>query len=119
MAEPLSDFSKIAELQEIKRLYEESADRHSQDLANRDEEIVQLRRELNDIAQATATGSGNDGQLSALEAENDRLNKQVKLVRQEYDSKIERLNSRIKELSGAAAPTAHAEPDRKAGFFRR
>ena len=48
-----------------------------------------------------------------------RLNKQIKLVRQEYDAKIERLSARIKELSsgGGAAPV-HAEPERK-GFFRR
>ena len=54
-----------------------------------------------------------------LEIQESESLSEVKLVRQEYDSKIERLNSRIKELSGAAAPTAHAEPDRKGGFFRR
>jgi twitching motility protein PilT len=115
MAEPLADFSKIVELQEIKRLYEESSERHSQELAHRDDEIAQLRRDLADLA----TGSTEEsGQADALRGENERLTKQLTLVRQEYDAKIERLNARIKELSVGVATATTTETERK-GFFRR
>jgi len=116
MAEPLSDFSKILELQEIKRLYEEVQERHSVELADRDQVIEQLRQQLDEIS--TEAGSGNQ-HSEQLRQENDRLQKQLLLIRQEYDAKVERLNARIKELSGAPAATQAApDPERK-GFFRR
>jgi twitching motility protein PilT len=116
MAEPLSDFSKIVELQEIKKLYDEQQERHSADLAERNDEIARLRAELSRVAnQETAV----DGELMRLREENDRISRQVQLVRGEYEAKIERLNARIRDLSGnvAKAP-APPEPERK-GFFRR
>jgi len=119
MAEPLSDFSRIVELQEIKKLYDEVQERHSGDLAERDAEIERLRAELQD---RDATAAVGDGALDTLRGENERLARQVQLVRQEYDAKIERLNARIRELSGSAPAAAGAagaaEPEKK-GFFRR
>jgi twitching motility protein PilT len=118
MAEPLSDFSKIVELQEIKRLYEEQQERHGTDLSERDEEIARLRAELaHKVEPQAAVGDDEQGQLRE---ENERLSRQLQLVRGEYESKIERLNARIHELSAtpAAAAPVPAEPERK-GFFRR
>src|SRR4029453_6053794 len=46
MAEPLSDFSKILELQEIKKLYDELSERNRQDISDRDDEIRRLREAL-------------------------------------------------------------------------
>ena len=117
MAEPLSDFSRIVELQEIKKLYDEVQERHQGDLAERDSEIDRLRAELHGRDAASAAG---DGALEKLRGENERLARQVQLVRQEYDAKIERLNARIRELSGSAPAAAAgvAEPEKK-GFFRR
>jgi twitching motility protein PilT len=117
MAEPLSDFSKILELQEIKRLYDEQQERHSGDLNEKDQEIARLREEL---AQKMAEESQGNGEADRLRDENERLGRQIQLLRAEYDSKVERLNARIKELS-TAMPSRTAEPattDRK-GFFRR
>jgi twitching motility protein PilT len=115
MPESLSDFSKILELQEIKKLYEESSERHAMELADRDARIAQLSEELNRLAeQASPTD-----QTEALAAENERLQRQVKLVRQEAEAKIERLSARVRELSAGPGPGAGpAEPERK-GFFRR
>jgi twitching motility protein PilT len=117
MAEPLSDFSKILELQEIKRLYDELQDKHRQDVTDRDEEIRRLRAE---VAQAAPAAAGTEA--DHLRAENERLAKQIQLVRQEYEAKVERLNARMRELSGGGAQTpaaaTPAEGDRK-GFFRR
>jgi len=115
MAESVSDFSKILELQEIKRLYEEVQERHAHELSEREEAIEQLRAELDQAA--TQTGV-EDGQSTQLRQENERLQAQVTLIRQEYESKIERLNARIRELSGTVVSAAAPEPERK-GFFRR
>jgi twitching motility protein PilT len=117
MAEPLSDFSRIVELQEIKKLYDELTDRHQLDLSDKDSEIERLRAEL---AGRDAVAAAGDGALDQLRAENDRLAKQMQLVRQEYDAKIERLNARIRELSAGAPAVAAAQPEaERKGFFRR
>jgi hypothetical protein len=114
MAEPLSDFSKIAELQEVKRLYDELQEGQSAVLTERDAEIAHLKAEL-----ARQAASGIDSDNERLREENDRLNRQVQLVREEYEAKIERLNARIRELSDASGTRPMvAEPERK-GFFRR
>lgn len=114
MAEPLSDFSKILELQEIKRLYDELQERVGTDLAERDDEIRRLRDEL---SARDAGGQAAGSEKEALRAENERLVKQIALLRQEYDAKIERLNARLRELSGSAGAATAA--DAKGGFFRR
>ena len=117
MAETLSDFSKILELQEIKKLYDELQERQGEGVRERDDEIARLRAEL--AAHSTASFSA---EIEQLRVENERLGKQLQLLRQEYEGKIERLNARVRELSGGAAPqpVPHqgAEGDRK-GFFRR
>ena len=116
MAEPLSDFSKILELQEVKRLYDELQERQGADFAERDEEIARLKAELRQREESAASS-----EMADLRTENERLGKQLQLLRQEYEAKIERLNARLRELSGGAVPQAVAQPaegDRK-GFFRR
>jgi twitching motility protein PilT len=115
MAEPLSDYSKIIELQEIKKLYDEQHERHATELSERDRELAQLRSELERQSQELASG----GELEKMRAEADRLTRQLDHLRQEYEAKIVRLNARIRELSG---PGGHAnvEPDpARKGFFRR
>jgi len=114
MAEPLSDFSKILELQEIKKLYDELSERNRQDIAERDDEIRRLREEVA-ARDPRAAGAESDH----LRAENERLAKQVQMVRQEYEAKIERLNARVRELSGGAAAAPVAQPEAGKGFFRR
>ena len=116
MAEPLSDFSKIIELQEIKRLYEEQQERHRTELVEREDEIARLR----EMAAEPNVDRPAPGEVDQLREERDQLNQQIQQVRQEYEAKIERLNARIRELSGGAAKTAPTagEPERK-GFFRR
>ncbi len=115
MAESLCDFSRIVELQEIKKLYDELQERNRQDLADRDAEIARLRTEAEQRAQG---GNSTDGEAGVLRAENDRLSRQIQLVRQEYEAKIGRLGARVRELSGNAPVQPNGETDRK-GFFRR
>ena len=116
MAECLSDFSKILELQEIKKLYDELQERQGEGVREREEEIARLRAEL-----ASRDASAFTAEVEQLRVENERLGKQLQLLRQEYEAKVERLNARVRELSGSAVPQAApqtAEGDRK-GFFRR
>jgi twitching motility protein PilT len=117
MPEPLSDFSKILELQEIKKAYEELQDRHRQELAEKDQEIVQLR----DGVGQQMPDAPDAAEIAQLREERDRMNQQVQRTRQEYEAKIERLNARIRELSsgGNASPVGAGAPDKKGGFFRR
>ena len=116
MAEPLGDFSKILELQEVKRHYDDLQERQSSDLAERDAEIARLKEQLTQQVQA---GSAENGQLQQLQQENERLTRQMQLLRKEYEAKIERLGARVRELSGSAGQVpVVAEPERK-GFFRR
>ena len=114
MPESVSDFSKILELQEIKKLYEESSEQHALALSERDTEIARLTEELDQLANQAGYG---DDEASELRTENERLLKQFKLMRQEADAKIERLSARVRELSGTAQSTP-PEGERR-GFFRR
>ena len=70
-------------------------------------------------ARGDAEAAAGDGALEKLRSENERLAKQAQLVRQEYEAKIERLNARIRELSGSAPAGAGAAEGEKKGFFRR
>jgi len=118
MAEPLSDFSKILELQEVKKHYDDLQERHTAELTERDNEIAELRSRVAEM-QMNQAGGGADSERHNQETE--RLNKQLAVVRQEYEAKIERLNTRVRELSGSSGerqPVA-AESSPKKGFFRR
>jgi len=120
MAETLSDFSKILELQEIRKAYDELQDSVRQQLAERDDEIRRLREELSRL---DTTDTGESAETASLRSENERLAGQIQVVRQEYEAKIERLNARIKDLSGGApTPVTGTRPvadDGRRGFFRR
>ncbi len=114
MGASLSDYSKLTELQEIRKLYEETQERHGAELAERDAEIQRLKAEL-----VTVEAGGGGGNTDALRAENERLLRQIQLMRQEYEAKIERLQARLREvLASPGTPQPAADPDRK-GFFRR
>ena len=96
MVESLSDFSKIVELQEIKKLYQEQEERHKSELLSRDERIAQLDEEL------TRTISEHSGPLAEMEKmreEQDHLKEQIALIRNEYQMKVEKLQNRIRELT--------------------
>ena len=119
MAEPLGDFSKILELQEVKKHYDDLQERHQAEISERDQEIQQLRSQLADTMASAENGGSESSQLGE---ENERLNRQLTLVRQEYEAKIERLSSRVRELggSGARQPVAAETAEKKGGgFFRR
>jgi twitching motility protein PilT len=114
MAEVTSDFSKILKLQEVQKHYDDLQARHAEELDVRDREIAQLRQQLAGVSVP------DEGQLAALQQENQRLTAQLKAYRDEYEAKLERLNARLKSLQAAASKggAAAAQP-KKGGLFRR
>ncbi len=110
MADSLSDFSKILELQEIKKLYEEQEERHKTELSSKEERITALQDELN---QKESMMSNFEQEIKNLQDERERLREQISVIRGDLESKIEKLQNRIKELS--------QQPEKEAGkkgFFR-
>ena len=114
MAEPTSDFSKILELAEVKKHYDELQVRHGEELADRDRRIAELVTQLNQLPDK----SPGDDRASQLASENERLTEQIRTAQADYESKLERLNRRVRELSAKASEEPAADTGRK-GFFRR
>lgn len=105
MAPSYSDFSQITELMDIKRLYEEQEGNWRQRLADKDEQMEALRRDVESQQQQASqqqTGvSGKDEEIARLKSDLERL-------RAEAQAKINQMQERIKELNqklmGGAAP---------------
>jgi peptidoglycan hydrolase CwlO-like protein len=111
MAPSPADFSEITGLLETKRLYEEAEDRHRQKIAERDEVIRDLERELAELrTQAEETSSGVD----ALRREADLAKAEAARVREESQGKINALNERIRDLNQQLTGNGKG-----AGFFKR
>src|SRR5262249_29334627 len=91
-----SDFSQITELMDIKRLYEEQESQWRQRLADKDEEISNLKHDMEFQAQQFANrqdeGSEKDEEIARVKGEMDRL-------RADAQAKIAQLQERIKELN--------------------
>src|SRR5438128_9529949 len=77
MAPSYSDFSQITELMDIKRLYEEQEVQWRQRLADKDEELANLRHDLEwrqqQIAQQQTSFGGKDEEIARMKGENERL----------------------------------------------
>ncbi len=109
VAPTYSDFSQITELMDIKRLYEEQEGQWRQRIADKDEQMENLRHDLEYRAQQTAEQenafSAKDDEIARLRGDMDRL-------RADAQAKIAQLQERIKELNqrlmsaGGAPPAA-------------
>lgn len=109
MAPSYSDFSQITELMDIKRLYEEQEVQWRQRLADKDEQIENMKHDLEWRSQQTMQQqqgfAAKDEEIARLRGEMDRL-------RGDAQAKITQLQERIKELNqklmgaGGAPPAA-------------
>lgn len=99
MAESLADFSKIVELQEIKKLYQEQDEKHKSEMIAKEEQIVQLQDELD---RTIRQQSGPIAELEKIREERDHLKQQIDLIRNEFQTKVEKLQNRIRELTQLA-----------------
>ncbi len=91
-----ADFSQIAELMDIKKLYEEQEERNRLRLMEKDEEIENVRHDfeyqINALKERLENASGNSEEVQKLKSENERL-------RQEGQAKIQQLQERIRDLN--------------------
>jgi twitching motility protein PilT len=96
MAPTYSDFSQITELMDIKRLYEEQEEKFKARLADKDEELANLRHDLdfrNQLLEERMNSyADKDDEISRLKADIERL-------RADAQGKINQLQERIKELN--------------------
>ena len=109
-----SDFSQILELQQFKRLYEEQEEKAKIRLAEKDEEIAQVR----------AAVRTRDQQLEELHArlqemaqDREKLRGDYARLRQEAQDKIDKLMERIKELNQRLTG-GDAGSGQRSGIFR-
>ena len=91
-----ADFSQIAELMDIKRLYEEQEERNRLRIMEKDEELENVRQDfeyqINALKERLETSGASSDEVQKLKAENERL-------RQEGQAKIQQLQERIRELN--------------------
>lgn len=116
MAEPLSDFSKIIELQEVRKLYEDSRAKHSAELGEKDEHIQRLDDELR---QRDMEISELKEQLQAGMQDREKLKQQIAFNKNELEQKIARLQERIQQLSAPTAAAPTAKDKTPSGFFKK
>jgi twitching motility protein PilT len=96
MAPSYSDFSQITELMDIKRLYEEQEVQWRQRFSDKEEEIEQLRHDVDfmrtQMHQQSGGDKGKDDEIQRLRGDAERL-------RADAQAKITQLQERIKELN--------------------
>jgi chromosome segregation ATPase len=96
MAPSYSDFSQITELMDIKRLYEEQEVNWRQRVATKEEEVEDLRHDIEVLRQQMQQGSASrtqhDEEIARMRGDNERL-------RADAQAKITQLQERIKELN--------------------
>jgi chromosome segregation ATPase len=96
MSPTTSDFAEILELQQFRKLYEEQEEKTKMKLAEKDDELEDLRtamRQRDDVIE--------DGRQRYAESlkEQERLKGDYGRLRQEAQEKIDKLMERIKELN--------------------
>jgi len=109
MAPSPADFSEITGLLETKKLYEEAEEAHRSKMAERNEIISNLERELTEIrSQAEQVTDGTDD----LRREAEQARAEVARIRDESQAKINALNERIRDLNEKLSGNGK-------GFFKR
>ncbi len=109
MAPSYSDFSQITELMDIKRLYEEQEVQWRQRLADKDEEIENLRHDADFVRQQAAQQQGG---VAQKDEEIARVRGEMERLRADAQAKILQLQERIKELNQKLMGGAAAAPKR-------
>lgn len=114
MAEQLSDFSKILELQEIKKVYEESREKHGRELGEKDEQIHHLEDDIRTRVEEINQLKAN---IQALMQDREKMKQQIVFNQNEANQKIQRLQERIQQLS--APQPANPGTAQQKGFFKK
>ncbi len=116
MAPSHSDFSQITELMDIKRLYEEQEVQWRQRLAEKDEEIENVKRDMefqaNQFAQQQNAHSSKDEEVARIKGEMDRLRSDAQAKIAQLQERIKELNQKLMAMGGGAPPAPKRERER-------
>ena len=112
MAPSPADFSEITGLLEIKRLYEETEERHRAKIAEKDEHIARIEAENADYR---STVNGASGETEELKRQLELSRAETQRLREESQQKINALNERIRDLNQRVQDGG----GKGAGFFKR
>ena len=107
MAPSYSDFSQITELMDIKRLYEEQEVQWRQRLADKDEQLENMKHDIEWRSQQAAQQQQG---FAAKEEEIARLRGEMDRLRGDAQAKITQLQERIKELNQKLMGATGAAP---------
>lgn len=105
-----ADFSKIMELKEVQRSYDESQERHASEIAEKDRIIQGIQSDLQ-----AQEGRMQELSTVAQTAQDciERARRETEAVKQDLEAKVKQLQARVKELSATEAQSG------KRGFFSR
>jgi twitching motility protein PilT len=109
-----ADYSRIHKLLEVERLYDELQESFQREITSREERIRDLETSLQE---RSAGDHGWQARLEEMEQEREKLSKLMETQRADNERKIERLQSRIRELTSDAPPQGGGT--KTSGFFRR
>ncbi len=108
VAPSYSDFSQITELMDIKRLYEEQEVQWRQRIADKDEQIENLKHDnefqSNQFAQQQNVHSSKDDEIAKLKGDMDRLRADAQAKIAQLQERIKELNQKLMASGGGAAP---------------
>jgi twitching motility protein PilT len=110
-----ADYSRIHKLLEIEKLYDDLQERHHQEVHDRDQRIRELQHELRARMESDAQ---SDTRVRSAEEERDRAARAVESQRVEFETQIQRLQARIRELQSTGADPAGGRGG-GGGLFRR
>ncbi|HEY8133202.1 MAG TPA: hypothetical protein VII12_15075, partial [Thermoanaerobaculia bacterium] len=108
VAPSYSDFSQITELMDIKRLYEEQEVQWRQRLADKDEQIENLKHDMefqsNQFAQQQNAHSSKDDEIAKVKGDMEKLRADAQAKIAQLQERIKELNQKLMAAGGGAAP---------------
>ncbi len=114
-----ADFAEIQALMGIKRQYEEQEEKFKLQMQEKEEEIAYLKMQIDEKEKIYANGINV---IRELKAENDKLRKEMEVLRKDASEKIQILQNRIKELNQQLLDLRAGKPPEEkkpSGFFKK
>lgn len=114
-----ADFAEIQALMGIKKQYEEQEEKFKIQLQEKDDEIAYLKAQ---IQEKEKMHLNEMNVIKELKAENEKLRKEIEILKKDFSEKIQTLQLRIKDLNQQlmeARGTKPPEEKKPTGFFKK
>ncbi len=114
-----SDFAEIQELMGIKKQYEEQEEKYKLRLQEKEEEISYLKMQIQEKEKLYLNEMNA---IKELRVENEKLKKEIELIKKDAGEKIQLLQQRIKDLNQLLAEakiSKTGEEKKPSGFFKK